>query len=446
MKLIKWDYIFILIEFIEQLIILDLAEVSLLNKFIREKLMSVIFSKAELNNIIFKTLPFSNIVLTNKLIFSDIKDRRYNDLSYLKSTIIEPSVNELINQVNTFSSYSKSLKFYNLYGSAYFLMPLAFHFNQLAYLTFYNCVVDLYDFKELMIKLGNLESLVLYDLRLLKLLDYGPIESEVLIPTSLKFLSVSHLNIDTASVHNSQQEHFFDTGITTNRDVYLIPPKHYPSLKKFQIDYANDITQYVIVFLSLNPQLTCVSLPLKNLYLNVIELLSVGNSIEQLTINTCYFDDGIQSDDNIPVLQSLSSLHITMVHTRVIPKVYSIIDAFLETRNLEIDLVDYDIEFITNMVGNLPQLKSLIIRTDILSINDINLEIYEHIDVLKLYIHTDKETFYKLPSQPAKAKFISITSGARFIENYNYLKDTYNESNWEIKLIKEVINCKVKKD
>jgi hypothetical protein len=443
MKHLKWDFIFILKEFQEQLIILDLVEVSLLNRFVREKLSKTILSDIELGGTILGRLP--DIDLNDKDLFKDTPDRGYN-LPYLKNSIVDPFVSELIEEANGFSTYVNSLKFDNLQDTACFLMPLAFHFNQLTSLKFYDCIVDLRDFKNLMDKLVNLEILVLYNSKMLKFLDYGSIESEIVIPSTLKFLSLSHLYIDTISLQSNPYEYIFDHGITDNRGVFLIPPKCYQSLKKLQVEYSTDTKDYVLEFLSSNPQLSCVILPLKYLYLDSIKVLSENNNIHRIVIDPCYFKDNSQSNVSVPILNSLKSLHITNLFHNSYSKLYEIVNSFSAIRTLKIDLVDYDDQFIANILDKLTQVQSLTIKADYLHVYDIDLDMYTNIEVLDLNINADEKTLYKLPSPPTKINFINILSGVEHRENFSYLKDNYSCSLWEIKLNGEAIRCKAIKN
>ncbi|KXN67448.1 hypothetical protein CONCODRAFT_10496 [Conidiobolus coronatus NRRL 28638] len=401
MKHLKWDFIFILSEFQEHLTTLDLIEVSLLNGFIRGKLIKTIFSDIGLGGTILQRLP--DIDFNDKDLFKDTPDRGYN-LPYLKNSIVEPFLSELIEEVTVFSPHVNSLKFDSLQGTACFLMPLASQFNQLTSLKFYDCTLDLRDFKQLMDRLTSLESLVL--------------------------------------LQSNPYEFIFDHGITDFRGVFLIPPKCYQSLKKLQLEYTVDTNEYVLEFLSSNPQLLCVILPLKHLNSDGIKVLSENNNLNQIIIDPCYFNQNAQLSAGVPIINSLKSLHLTNIFQNSYSKLYEIVSSFSTIRILKIDLVDYDTQFIANILSKLTQVKSLMIKAEYLYLYDINLDIYDNIEVLKLDICADDKTLYKLPSPPTNLKYISILSGVEYKENFNYLKDNHNCSHWEIKLTGEVIICK----
>jgi hypothetical protein len=441
MKHLRWDFIFILNEFQEQLRILDLVEVSLLNKFIRIKLKKIIFSRVELGKSIFKILPFFRIDWSDNLIFKDVSYRRLSS-PYLMSTIIQPSINELIDEVRELSHYLYTLKFSNIYGAAYFLMPLALNFNHLTSLKFYESTVDQGDFKHLMDNLTSLEILVLYKSKLLKQLGYEPIESEIVVPSSLKYLAITYLYIDSIGLQNNPYKYIFHNCMIDSREVVLFPPKYYQRLKKLQLEYAADKAEYILEFLSLNPQLTCIILPLKILYLNGIKVLAENNNVNKLIVDPCYIEEDAHLNAKVPILSSLYSLHITKVLSRSHSKILEIITAFSAIRKLEIDLIDYDSQFIANLVDKLTQLKSLTVRAEFLHLNNIDLFIYSNIEALKLNINAEENIFYKLPSPPMKIKSIFIASGTEYKQNFKFLKDHYNCSHWEIRLVGEVASCK----
>ncbi|KXN67449.1 hypothetical protein CONCODRAFT_19610 [Conidiobolus coronatus NRRL 28638] len=444
MKQLDWDLVFILEEFQEKLRTFDLVKISLLNKVIRKKLKKTVFSSIKFGDVILQRLANTNS--NEEELFKDTPDSGYN-IEYLKNSVIDPFVKELDAEVDVFSPYLNSLKFDSLLGTACFLMPLAFHFNQITSLKFYDCTVDLRDFKHLMDRLTNLEVLVLYSSKMLKLLDYGPIENEIIIPPTLKYLSASRLYIDNASRYSSPHEYFYDNGILDSSEVFFVPPKHYPGLKKLHLDYDGDTTEYILEFLISNPQIACVKLPLRDLYSNGIKALYENNNINQITIDPCNFDDDLPFTASVPILKSLHSLHLTKVYNRSHSKLLDIFNAFSAIRKLEINLSDYDRFFMAQILEKLTQLKLLVIKTGIFYTLDINLAIYSNIEVLKLHINTDNETSYYLPSPPMKIKSISISSGKMYKENFNSLKEAYkNNPHWKIDLIGEVISCNALKD
>lgn len=444
MKQLDWDLVFFLKEFQENLRTHDLVEISLLNKLIREKSKKTVFSGIKLGDSILQRL--TDIDSNEEELFKDAPDSGYS-LEYFKSTVIDPFVNNLIAEVDVFSPYLNSLKFDNLLGTACYLMPLAFHFNHLVNLKFCDCTVDIKDFKHLMDKLTSLESLVIYNLKMLKLFDYGPIQSKIIIPSTLKFLSVSRLYIDNASQYSTHYEYFYDNGLLDSSEVYFIPPKHYPNLKKLQLDYVGDTIEYIFEFLTLNPQIVFVKLPLRNLYSNCIKALHENNNVKQLIIDPCSFDDDVELAASVTVLKSLHSLHLTKVYSRSHSKLLDIFSAFSAIRKLEIDLADYDRFFIARILKKLTRLKLLIIKTGVFYTLDINLTMYSNIEALKLNIKTDNETSYYLPSPPKRIQSISISSGALYKKNFASLKEAYkNNRYWKIYLVGELIKCKALKD
>ncbi|KXN67437.1 hypothetical protein CONCODRAFT_72964 [Conidiobolus coronatus NRRL 28638] len=191
-KNIKWDVILILFEVQQYLTINDSIQISLLNKLLRLKLKRKVFNEVQIwYSNLSQDLDFSN---SN---FSKFKNDLVGGLETIQAKInykISPFIDELISEIDWFSTYFKSLKLSYLGRECYFILNSINKFNQLSCLIMCDCYVALKDFNQLMSKLNKLERLSLQDIKFMKNNSEGPIESDTTLPVSLRELSLSNLH------------------------------------------------------------------------------------------------------------------------------------------------------------------------------------------------------------------------------------------------------------
>ncbi|KXN67436.1 hypothetical protein CONCODRAFT_10483 [Conidiobolus coronatus NRRL 28638] len=145
-KNIEWEKALILFEFQRCLDKPKLLEISLLNRYLREKLKKTIFKVVKIN--FSNAYKFPDYFVPGRF---EIEQENLTDLekSNIKSSRIDPSVTKLTSEIDKYSVYFKSLEFIDLDNAGYFVIPIIDSFSHLSSLNIRKCYINLSVFNKL---------------------------------------------------------------------------------------------------------------------------------------------------------------------------------------------------------------------------------------------------------------------------------------------------------
>ncbi|KXN67434.1 hypothetical protein CONCODRAFT_86955 [Conidiobolus coronatus NRRL 28638] len=439
----KWELIFIFNDFQQYLYFRQLCNISLLNKYLREKLKIKIFNSIKLSHFFLRQFPnyFNN---TNE---NELNDESVdtNNTIITRSSKINLFIDELIKKFDSFLPICKSLEFLGLGIAGYYIIPKVCYFNHLTHLRLFDCLMGLKCFIRLMEKLENLQFLDLYELNFIKFQDDEVTEGDIIIPKPLKGIGLTHMHVFTASCISDPYEvlNNYDSDIL---EVAHIPPQHLSNLSKLELSSAIDNLNLILDFLSLNPQLSEIIIPISNFSIEIIKMLSESGNVKHLKIDFIGYEIHYPNDVTLPKLSSLSSLKILYISERDYCTILKLLEAFPNLAKLIITLKHYSADFIVSVLRKLNNLKYLKLAVYNLLSDEFNFNVFSNIRVLKVNIVDNMKVLYKLPVQPCKLKSIRIASNPRYLENMNYmLEDDDVVNNWNIKLLGQSIKCRAKK-
>jgi hypothetical protein len=439
---ISWDRVFILYEFQQYSSIIELLEISLLNRLLREKLKSKIFYGIEFNDLHLCQLPgyFSREILANE---SEPSASLETTVDFKKDKI-DPFVAKLVNQVSILSPYFKSIEFFDLGRVGNFIVPIAYNFLHLTSLKIDDCIMKLKDFNQLMSKLKQLEFLYLRDCRFMRLLGEDSIEHEAHLSSSLKELHISIIYLLTTVALNSPYEILYNYDISIEEEEFYLTSHHISSIKKLELYSSDNDDKFICSFLSKNPQLTHIKLPLSNFIPETVKILSDNNNIEHMNIDLFYVDVDYSLDIALPRLLSLTSLSMPFISRNEYIRVYQIIDACPNLTKLDLEMAIYSTEFLSNVLKKLEKLKWLKLIITNFKKSELDFSLFSNIETLKFASVNKCSIPFKFPTPPMRLKSITILSGAQYIETANYLSESYiNSVNWKFKFKGDAMVCRV---
>ncbi|KXN67432.1 hypothetical protein CONCODRAFT_19599 [Conidiobolus coronatus NRRL 28638] len=419
----------------------ELLEISLLNRLLREKLNSKIFYSIEFNDLQLCQLPgyFAREILAHES----------QPLINLKATAnfktdrIDPFVTELINQVSILSPYFKSIGFFDLGRAGNFIIPLAHNFLHITSLKIDDCIMKLKDFNQLIPKLDKLEFLYLIDCRFMKLLNEGPIEHEAHLPPSLKELHISTIYLITNGALSNSYDLLFNYDISIEEEEFYLTSHRISSIKKLELCSSDNDDKFICSFLSKNPQLTHIKLPLSNFIPETIKILSENDNIEHMNIDLFYVDVDYSEDSALPKLSSLTSLSMPFISKNEYTRVLQIIDTCPNLTKLDLEIANYSSEFISTVLDKLKKLKWFKLIITNFNRSELDFSLFSNIETLKFASVNKRSIPFKFPSPPMKLKSITILSGAQYIENSNYLSDpSINNVYWKFKIKGDAMICR----
>jgi hypothetical protein len=434
---LNWELIFILNEIHQYSVFRDLIEISQINKNIRKKLSNKIFKVIKLKYYHFPQFPVFIVhdTLNNGFSNSDLPSFNF------KSSEIDSLVTKLSTDIEKISTYLKGLKFICLFEMGYYTIPIVVNFGQLSSLEISNSTIDLNRFIKLMPKLTSLESLSLSELTFMKLPAENQNEFNIIIPETLKELSLSQLHISTTSIDNSPIDFFYNSESYILKQDFYLPPQPLRNLEKLKL--SSDINNLIFIndFLALNPQLNYFSFPMSILSLESIEILSFNNNIKHIKIDLKN-NSSISPDLDLPYIYSLNSLYVSAVEPERYSRLFQLADSFVNLIKMDINTKYYNIEFITSMLKKLNKLKFLSLKIEKFSKKELDFVIYSQIETLKIEFRTIRTIIYTLPNSSSNLSSISILSGKQYKDNYDSICETSKSTNnWRAKLFGKRIYC-----
>ncbi|KXN64749.1 hypothetical protein CONCODRAFT_13992 [Conidiobolus coronatus NRRL 28638] len=322
-KDINWLSVILNIEFQNAVLIKTLAEVSMVSKFVREKLKPVVFENIEIMS---RSTKFESNVLSIaieeqfKISLSDSDDLTWAEerlekikldcqtLNEKHSSIIQDSFNEYDIALNNTKKFAKRFYLGQAKNAGYYLYPLINGFNNLTTLTIVYCNIPFTTFVEIGKTLPNLNTLDLGIVNLVKSSRDIIASSDISLPPNLTSIVIGSIQVATTDLLLYPYEYLFNNNEDNYSYEHFIIPKHnLPSLKNFKYYPSfnisnNDIEENLGIeeFLAVNPKLESLDVSSYNLKMD-----SSLNSLEYL-----HTDDDIcfNSISNISNLDSINTL------------------------------------------------------------------------------------------------------------------------------------------
>jgi hypothetical protein len=441
-KAIEWERAFILFEFQQYLDISNLLEVSLINRYLREKMKKTIFKVIKLN--------FSNVYNFPEYFTPhrfEIEGENLTELekSNFKCSRIDPSVAKLASEIDKYSSYFKSLQFNHLDNAGYFVIPIIERFSHLSSLNIHKCYINLSVFNKLMLKLNKLLHLRLYDLKFMKLPSEGHIERETQFPATLKELHLGDLYLSTTNSLNNPYDLLYSYDIQIEEEDYHLPPQRFIEIKKLGLYRYFKDQRYISSLLNLNPQLSTIALPLQFYTIEVAKLLSNSKNIKNMTIDIVNEEQSYSPQIELPCLDSLSSLSVPYMFKEEFPKFYQIISSCPNLTKLDIEVNNFRVELINTLSRKLKHLKILKLIVQGYGESELDFALFSNIEVLEFDNHNRCAIKFKFPSPPMKLKSITILSAALYANNVKFLRESEkSDCCWSFKFKGNAMCCRVK--
>jgi hypothetical protein len=429
LKILRWDNIFILYDLQQYLDKSGIAEISLLNRLLRDKLKYKVMSTMFLGNaFLFEIVGYFS---QPELISKDVQSSNSTNISKFKCLIIDPIVEKLIRELCSYSPYLKCLKFSNLRELGYFVIPQISILSHLTSLTLSDCHLSIKDFFILLYKLEKLECLKLCEVVLILSQEERVIEYDKPLPSTLKELTLYTTYFTATDCTNNPRDFIFNYNSNLDVLVYYFQLQHLPKLTKFNlysVDYGID---YIEKFLSLNPQLTYVKLPFEHFNIDYLQILSNNRNTSSIEIDTSDTSPYYPSDATLPYLHSLNSLTINLYRDIENFEIYNIIRACPNLTKLTISFYTYNSEFMTNVLKGL-NLNYLKLKIEIMPSNNLDLSIFSDIKIVNIEHNNIYSINYNLPTPPMKTKSIKISENYKHSIIYNSKKESYeSHENWK---------------
>jgi hypothetical protein len=427
-KAVIWNRLFIFHELQQFLDNTDLAKISLLNRYLREKLKYKVFSSICLSNSFLSEIVgyFGNFSLNSSHILG------FDSASVLnfKGLKIDPFVSELVRELCSYSPYLKCLKFSSLHEAGYFIIPSISILTQLKSLKLHYCHLGISEFYNLLEKLEKLECLELSELVLVLSLNESIGEYDKPLPSNLKELTLYTIYATATDSTKNPHDFIFNCEFRMDIIIYYLQLLYLPKLIKFNL-YSTDYgINYICNFLSLNPQLLHIRLPFMNFTIDYLQVLSGHGNINSIQFDV-YYAFHLPLEFNLPYLYSLNSLTININRDTDYSEICKIIRFYPNLANLNISFNTFNSEFITNILRglNIIYLK-LSIKT--LPTRNFDLSIFSEIKIIDIKLCGIYLMSYNLPSSPMKTRSITLSEIYKANISYNFVKESFERnSNWK---------------
>jgi hypothetical protein len=235
---------------------------------VRSKLLPQVFSKNTLNTTIIEKLPnyfktpsllnFDNFSYLEKLLlltsYGFDKDFAFTELQ------VEPFIEESINTLKPVAKYFKTVEFYLMGFSAYFMVPILDSFINLKELNLRRCEFPYTKFVDL---LGKLEKLKTLDMKGINLIMYSHEDSNqadnLQFPKSLNYLTFQFVHLEISKLSKVKPLKFVQNPQHVYTGQILLPkPQILANLIELIIFDRND-GKIMEEFKILNPKLKVIN-------------------------------------------------------------------------------------------------------------------------------------------------------------------------------------------
>jgi hypothetical protein len=440
----QWEFILILKE-VQQYISSEIViKLSLLNKYLRVKLKNRVFNRIVING--YNVSHLENSFEFNRYGFENVPERDSKTMLKFKNTNIDPFMAEIVDTIDPLACYFKSITFFNLDRLGYYVVPIVLNFCRLSNLNISTCCIDIKYFKRLMEKLDKLQKLTLFQLDLIKSPEQGLNEHEIKFPHKLKEIYLGHIYVCSTNLPNTPYEFLVKYSGNIERNVFYLEPKNLSNLEKFELIGIIQNGRFITNFLTLTPKLTNLTLHVRNFSIQVMDVLSKNNCINELNLKFDFQDKLFPLDKKLAVLYSLHGLTLQfIIGSDQYLQICQLIQAFPNLTKLEIELEYYDPEFITKLLSKLTKLEALKLQTFTYYNNSIDLTLFTEVEFLKFYNYEKSKIIYKLPNPSNKLKKVILPLQNKNNKNNTELVNEMGKinANWMISLRGTEIHCRV---
>jgi hypothetical protein len=445
---IKWEEIFVLNEFKHYVSIGGFKEICLVNKYLRMKFKSKIFKYISIRYEHLERFPDyfeggkDDEIQDGNL--ARLSTKQLEDIYNFNVDKIKPFVMELVEELSLFFNYIESLSLLFLGRQCYFLFSQICDFNQLNTLSICGCVIRIDEFSRTMIKLANLERLILNEVEFVKFQNDNDIDRNLEFPPSLKSLDYSSLSINITSLTKNDYDFIFHYKASIIQNTFYFMPNLLPKLEKLRfIDYEYE-SEFLPQFLALNPQLKSLDILFNSLDLECLHLLSNNSNIKHILIEYDDFNLGSVSEESLPPLNSLKSIELRTITQNSYLKTCELICLCENLEEIEIEVECYDEGFIKNIINKISRLKFFKLNILLSPETKFNLSIFSSIESITISLNSTKEVLeFNLPNHPLNLKLIKLQMKNYYEDSFNMIKESQSKnSNWIIKLLGSAINCK----
>jgi hypothetical protein len=289
---VQWELVFLFQEIKEKLSLYDLIEVSMLTKLLRDKFKPLIFTRIEINHEklsdrynyfvekdgkppAINSSAIDKFLNTSKVSNSEIE---------FKATKIDPFINSIETEFNSYHQYSKEIKLINLGKPCFYIFPLISLFINLTKLKLVECTTSIKDFNKCISELKNIRVLELVKSEFIEIAEKDSVIKNISLPANIKELSWFD-NILTSPFNQSLAFEFLSKRISISSVKFDPPAINYPELKKLKPPFNVKHPLFLIPFLRINSQLTSISLPYDNINISLIKYLSTNPKITELCLD-----------------------------------------------------------------------------------------------------------------------------------------------------------------
>jgi hypothetical protein len=182
------------------------------------------------------------------------------DLAF-KEIQLDPFIEESIITLKPIAKYFKSVEFYLMESSAYFMVPILNSFINLKELSLRRCEFPYTKFTDLLAKLENLETLDMKDINLIMNTSEDPnLANNLQFPITLNYLNFQFVHLEISDLTEAKPLKFIQNPRHNYFGQILLPkPQILPNLIVLKIFDRSDGIKIMEEFKALNPKLNVVN-------------------------------------------------------------------------------------------------------------------------------------------------------------------------------------------
>lgn len=434
---IHWELVFFIREFKEYIDINDLIELSSISKLIRLKLTPALFRCVEFNNqnLSMRSNYFANEEdrwkMNNKSIIKKFKSyskRVFDRNAEFKSSIIDPFVDNIQVELKSYQEYIKEFKFISLEKPCYYIFHISEIFTGLSKLTLFDVYINLNGFINAMKALDNLNKLDLKLVTFEKLLRSMSYNQDI-FPQSIVELYIDECTVSSSKLPNKPFKYLFDMNLECSRFAIQFKPSRLPKLKILSLK-SNDLPSYYIsLWIAMNQHLLDIRFNNVNLREMELDFIVQTNVLQSLEIDFISNDySGISLD--IPLLISIQYINIRNIMAQY-PIVKQLIYSCPNITKLELELMHYNEEYITDLESKLINLKYLSLNLCQLDKTKFKVPNLIYTNFLNINFTTSSVEELILPSRN-NFLIISISYAYKLVDIVEFREIHKSYANWNI--------------
>jgi hypothetical protein len=432
---INWMNVILLKDFIYNLEIDALKEVSLLAKLAREKLSPRLFRNLKISTVNCDFDFKDNMLLKYFGCLSD-PDLIYSVSKEAENWDFESGLAEFNFSLKNIRLFAVSFSYVNMSKAGYYLISMVNGMDNLVVLNLRHSAIPYSSFANIGELLPNLKDIELYYITFVKSIKDSNSLDNFKFPPYLRALKVYVCDIFNIESLSNPYEFLFNENTQGTRANFQLPNTRIPTLKK--LSYHNAILQYDSLeqFLETNSELESLNIEIFNSKL--INNLTLLNSLELGSLLS--FDNSFHIH-NLELLKNLKINSAPPIYYENIRKLCSLCPN-LEYLYFKMAVIDYfqpSIDtFLVPMLTNMTKLKTL--ELVVLSSEDEELNIKHISNVESLIIGTRSSTISSLIFDVHNTlKSVTFKSFSCEINSKKF-KDKFNSyKNWVFEFGKKAI-------